>query len=185
MSKKDFASPSDNGRRIDQPIEQRIDRRAFMGGAFAMTGALSAGFAQAQTQAMEPASPRPATPAGPLRGAGLYRVEADIRDCEVEGKIPSDLNGVFYRVGADFQYKPDPRTIPFDGEGHASMFSIRNGRVDFRSRFIRNERYLAQAAAGRNLFPLYRNPYRDDPSVKGLSRSTANTHIIHHKHLLL
>jgi carotenoid cleavage dioxygenase-like enzyme len=116
---------------------------------------------------------------------GLYRLEADVRDCEIEGKIPSDLNGAFYRVGPDAQYPLHPRNIPFDGEGHVSMFRIRNGRVDYRSRYVRNERYLAQNRAGRSLFPIYRNPSQDDPSVKGLSRSTANTHIINHGNVLL
>ena len=78
-----------------------------------------------------------------------------------------------------------PRNIPFDGEGHVSMFRIKDGRVHYRSRFVRNERYLAQEKAGRILFPMYRNPAMDDPSVKGLSRSTANTHIINHQNYLL
>jgi carotenoid cleavage dioxygenase len=115
----------------------------------------------------------------------LYRLEADIHDCEVEGKVPADLNGAFYRVGPDAQYPLHPRNIPFDGEGHVSMFRIRNGRVDYRSRYVRNERYLAQDRAGRVLFPIYRNPSQDDPSVKGLSRSTANTHIFNHGSVLL
>jgi carotenoid cleavage dioxygenase len=32
---------------------------------------------------------------------------------------------------------------------------------------------------------MYRNPYMDDPRAKGLSRSTANTHVINHKGLIL
>jgi carotenoid cleavage dioxygenase len=32
---------------------------------------------------------------------------------------------------------------------------------------------------------MYRNPYMDDPSVKGKSRGTHNTHIIHHNGMLL
>jgi carotenoid cleavage dioxygenase len=119
------------------------------------------------------------------RPTSLFRLEADVRDCEVQGTIPSDLNGAFYRVGPDAQYPLHPRNIPFDGEGHASMFRIKNGRVDYRSRFVRNERYMAQDKAGRSLFPMYRNPSLDDPSVAGLSRSTANTHIMNHKDLLL
>jgi carotenoid cleavage dioxygenase len=95
------------------------------------------------------------------------------------------LNGAFYRVGPDPQYPLHPRNIPFDGEGHVSLFRIKNGRVDYKSRFVRNERWLAQDRAGRGLFPMYRNPSLDDPSVKGLSRSTANTHVINHKHYLL
>lgn len=116
---------------------------------------------------------------------GLYRVEMDVHDCEIEGRIPADLSGAFYRVGPDPQYPMHKGNIPFDGEGHVSMFRIQNGRVNYRSRFVRNERYLAQEKAGRILFPMYRNPLLDDPSVKGLSRSTANTHIIHHRDLLL
>jgi carotenoid cleavage dioxygenase len=115
----------------------------------------------------------------------LYRLEADVHDCEVTGKVPTDLNGAFYRVGPDAQYKMAPGNIPFDGEGHVSMFRIKDGRVNYRSRFVRNERYLAQEKAGRILFPMYRNPSMDDPSVKGLSRSTANTHIINHRSFLL
>ena len=65
------------------------------------------------------------------------------------------------------------------------MFRIKDGRVNYRSRYVRNERYLAQEKAGRILFPMYRNPAMDDPSVKGLSRSTANTHIINHRNYLL
>jgi carotenoid cleavage dioxygenase-like enzyme len=65
------------------------------------------------------------------------------------------------------------------------MFRIKDGRVSFKSRFVRNERYIAQEKAGRILFPMYRNPYLDDPSVKGLSRGTHNTHIIHHNGRLL
>jgi carotenoid cleavage dioxygenase len=141
---------------------------------------------QSSTTASSPGAPPPgAVPPGPPPPAPLYRLEADVRDCHVEGKIPADLNGAFYRVGPDAQYPLHPRNIPFDGEGHVSMFRIRNGRVDYRSRYVRNERYLAQDRAGRILFPIYRNPYQDDPSVKSLSRSTANTHIINYGNMLL
>ena len=115
----------------------------------------------------------------------LFRAEIDVTDCEIDGKIPADLNGAFYRTGPDAQYPLRAGNIPFDGEGHVSMFRIQDGRVNFRSRFVRNERYVAQEKAGKILFPMYRNPYMDDPSVKGKSRGTHNTHIIHHNGLLL
>ncbi len=65
------------------------------------------------------------------------------------------------------------------------MFRIKNGRVDYKSRMVKNERWLANDKARRQLFPVYRNPSMDDPSAKGLSRSTANTHIMNHKEYLL
>ena len=131
------------------------------------------------------ATPLDAIPLSMRRPTSPYKLEADVRHCDVEGKIPDDLNGAFYRVGPDPQYPLHPRNVPFDGEGHVSMFRIRNGRADYTSRFVRNERWLAQDRAGRGLFPMYRNPSLDDPSVKGLSRSTANTHVINHKQYLL
>jgi carotenoid cleavage dioxygenase len=164
-----------------------FDRRAFVAGALgaaAGLGALTSGTAQAQG-GPPPGAPAGGPPPGARRAPRLYRLEADVHDCEVTGKVPTDLNGAFYRVGPDAQYPIAPRNIPFDGEGHVSMFRIKDGRVNYRSRFVRNERYLAQEKAGRGLFPMYRNPSLDDPSVRGLSRSTANTHIINHRNYLL
>lgn len=124
-------------------------------------------------------------PGGSGPGPQLHRVESDIAELEVEGRLPADLDGVFYRVGPDAQYPLHAGNIPFDGEGHVSMFRFENGRVSFKSRFVRNQRYKAQAAAHRILFPMYRNPFMDDPSVQGLSRGTSNTHIIYHDKRLL
>jgi len=177
-----------------------FDRRTLMAGALGAAAALGAlGVADAQPPAGgPPGAGRPPGAGGPpprstdttlstlqQQQPRLYRLEADVHDCEVTGKLPADLSGAFYRVGPDAQYKMAPGNIPFDGEGHVSMFRIKDGRVHYRSRFVRNERYLAQEKAGRILFPMYRNPALDDPSVKGLSRSTANTHIINHRNMLL
>ena len=119
----------------------------------------------------------------------VHRSEADLTDCEVEGTLPAELDGVFYRVGPDPQYPKDPRyanDINFDGEGHVSMFRIKDGHVDYRSRYVRNQRWKAQNAARRSLFGMYRNPFTDDSSVKGLSRGTANTQLfLHHGKLLV
>ena len=168
-----------------------FDRRLFLAGAVGAAAGLGAlGAADAQPPRPAGAASAGGPPAGQIppemrRQARLYRLEADIHDCEVTGKVPTDLNGAFYRVGPDAQYPLAPRNIPFDGEGHVSMFRIKDGHVNYKSRFVRNERYLAQEKAGRILFPMYRNPSMDDPSVKGLSRSTANTHIINHRNYLL
>jgi carotenoid cleavage dioxygenase-like enzyme len=167
-----------------------IDRRSFVAGALgaaAGVGALLASEARAQLSEGRDLGTTAGAAIRPemRRPTSLYRLEADVHDCQVTGKVPTDLNGAFYRVGPDPQYPLHPRNIPFDGEGHVSMFRIKNGRVDYRSRFVRNDRWLAQDKARRILFPMYRNPMMDDPSVKGLSRSTANTHIMNHRNYLL
>ena len=65
------------------------------------------------------------------------------------------------------------------------MFRIQNGRVNYRSRFVRNERYLAQEKAGKILFPMYRNPVHGRSQRQGPEPQHANTHIIHHRDMLL
>jgi carotenoid cleavage dioxygenase len=161
--------------------QNKLNRRDFLGVAAGASAASLLPTAQAAEPAPAPAGPPPSA----MRAPPLFRAEMDIRSCEVDGTLPSGLNGAFYRIGPDPQYPLNPRNIILDGEGHVSVFRIKNGRVDFRSRYVKTERYLAQDKAGKSLFPLYRNPYMDDPSVKGLSRGTANTHIIHHNNLLL
>ena len=113
------------------------------------------------------------------------RAEIDLVDCEVEGTLPAGLAGTFYRVGPDFQYPPRRPNIPFDGEGHVGMFRFANGHVDYRSRYVRTQRFKAQNAARESLFGTYRNPHTDDPRVRGLSRGTANTAIVFHHGRLL
>jgi carotenoid cleavage dioxygenase-like enzyme len=163
-----------------------MDRRRFLGAAGLGAGvAATAGLATAAPANAEVLFPaeRSAFGGGGSVGGGVYRSENDLYDCEVEGKLPADLDGAFYRIGPDPQY-PKPAQfagdIPFDGEGMVSMFRIKGGHVDFKSRYVKTQRWKAQHAARRSLFGMYRNPFTDDPSVKGLSRGTANTQLFYH-----
>jgi len=156
-----------------------MNRRSFIGtlaaaGTGAVAGGLSIGAPPAKAETVHFSNPPG------LGGGGPFRSECDIRDCDVDGEIPLNIDGAFYRVGPDWQYPPMKGNIPFDGEGHVSMFRIQNGHVDFKSRYPRTQRFEAQAKARRRLFGMYRNPFTDDPSVKGVSRGTANTHVVYH-----
>lgn len=122
------------------------------------------------------------------RGWGApLRVESDARDLEVvQGEVPAELNGTLYRCGPDRQYPPMFKDDVFiDGEGMAHMFRFDNGHVDYRSRWVRNERFLLQDKARRSLFGRYRNRYTNDPSVAGKSMGTANTNAVWHGRKLL
>jgi carotenoid cleavage dioxygenase-like enzyme len=110
------------------------------------------------------------------------RIEADIYGLEViSGEVPSNIRGRFYRVGPDPQFPPLLGTdLRFNGDGMLSMFSFDSGRVDFKSRWVRTDKFELERAAGRALFGAYRNPFTDDPSVRGKIRGTANTHVMYH-----
>ena len=110
------------------------------------------------------------------------RVECDLKGLEiVEGSLPPELEGTLYRLGADRQY-PSGRTddIFIDGEGMFHMFRFHDGQVDYRSRWVRTERFKRQEAARRALFGRYRNRYTSDPSVADVHMGTANTTAMFH-----
>ncbi|MDB6082815.1 MAG: putative dioxygenase [Gammaproteobacteria bacterium] len=95
------------------------------------------------------------------------RFEADVYDCEVIGKIPTDMNGAFVRLGGDWCYPSNFNDdSPFNEDGYVSMFRFRNGRVDYKGRWVRTERFQKNSAAQRQLYGYYRNPFTDDPSVR-------------------
>jgi carotenoid cleavage dioxygenase len=109
------------------------------------------------------------------------RIEADIRDLEFEGELPAALQGSFYRCGPDPRFPPRlGDDININGDGLVSEFRFGGGGVDFRSRYVRTEKFELEAAAHKALFGMYRNPYTDDPSVAGRDRTTANTSVVYH-----
>jgi carotenoid cleavage dioxygenase-like enzyme len=104
------------------------------------------------------------------------RFEADVLDCEVEGEIPSELSGAFVRVGSDWFYPPKHADdTPFNQDGYVSTFRIKNGRANYRGRWIRTPRFLAAQEAGRQLFGYYRNPYDNEPGYQWVDKPYLNT----------
>lgn len=125
-------------------------------------------------------SPFPHTPS--FKGYNApSRIEADIFDLEIEGTLPADLNGDWYRMTPDPQYPPRLGDDFFiSGDGMISRFRFDRGHVDFRSRYVHTERFLAERKARRGLFGAYRNPFTDDPSVRTVDRTVANTSPLWH-----
>lgn len=105
------------------------------------------------------------------------RAEAVVQDLVVEGQVPADLNGAYYRLGPDPAHPPTYQGfLPImDGDGMMVMFGFRDGQVDFRSRYVQTQRYQLEHTANRSLYGPYRNPFFDDPSVRGTDRGEANT----------
>lgn len=109
------------------------------------------------------------------------RIEAEVHGLTVEGELPEGLEGTFYRVQPDPQWPPKLGwDISLNGDGLVTAFYFRDGQVDYRSRYVRTEKFEAERKARRALFGIYRNPFTDDASVAGLNRGTANTAILWH-----
>ena len=104
------------------------------------------------------------------------RYEADILECEAVGTIPADLDGMFVRLGGDWFYPPKfPDDAPLHSDGHFSSFRFKDGRVSYKSRYVRTDRFKANLEAGRQQFGYYRNRLTDEPQVRALDGTVANT----------
>ncbi|KAH8920879.1 putative lignostilbene dioxygenase [Atractiella rhizophila] len=114
------------------------------------------------------------------------RAEAEVFDCIVDGTIPPQIDGTFFRVAPDPQVVPlYPNEVNFNGDGMISAFRFRNGYVDFKNKWVRTEKLVRERRARHALIGKYRNGYTDNPLVANALRTTANTNVVNlYGHLL-
>jgi carotenoid cleavage dioxygenase-like enzyme len=113
--------------------------------------------------------------------------EYDLVDLPVEGHIPAEVSGTFFRATPDPAFPPylEDGAAVLSGDGMISALRIADGKVGFSMRYVQTERHRAEKAAGRALFGKYRNPFTDTPQVAGLDRAVANTTPVWHAGRLL
>lgn len=72
---------------------------------------------------------------------------------DVEGEIPSELNGTLFRNGPGLLDIYGQRIAhPFDGDGMICAIAFSEGRAHFRNRFVRTEEFCAEQQAERMLY---------------------------------
>ena len=111
--------------------------------------------------------------------------ECDANDLVVTGEIPRALEGALYRNGANPQFAPRGRYHWFDGDGMIHGFFFENGRVSYKNRWVRTEKWKRERAAGEALFGGIMDPTVTHESVAGVSPNAANTNIVWHAGRLL
>lgn len=116
------------------------------------------------------------------RGLNTPRhIEASAHDLYVEGTIPDEVDGVFYRAVHDPQFPPKfSSDVVLSRDGMISKVELRGGKANTAIRYVRTDRFLAEQKAGKALFGFYRNPYSDDPGVAVVDRTVANTTPYYH-----
>ncbi|MAT94906.1 MAG: carotenoid oxygenase [Halioglobus sp.] len=121
---------------------------------------------------------------GPMGPSG---VECDAPDLVIQGELPADLEGVYFRNGPDPLYPPrdGDEYHWFHGDGMIQRFEFAAGRVSWRNRWVRTEKYALERAAGESLFGVLGNPLKADPAVASEHYNTANTHVVWHGGRLL
>jgi len=74
----------------------------------------------------------------------------------VEGALPVGLQGSLFRNGPGrFERGENRKNHLLDGDGMIQAFDFRDGTVRYRNRFVRTEKYCAEQAAGRLLYPTW------------------------------
>jgi all-trans-8'-apo-beta-carotenal 15,15'-oxygenase len=125
------------------------------------------------------------------RGAWLARAfepqaERDVVSARVEGRIPAELRGTFYRIGpSTLAVGGDPNRHWFDGDGMVCAFGFGPGSVTFRNRFVETPWFARERIAGRRLFSSFASLA---PTLRGHLRrpkNPANTNIVPYEGRLL
>ncbi|MBR7800844.1 carotenoid oxygenase family protein [Undibacterium fentianense] len=114
----------------------------------------------------------------PLRGYQGQDVSCD--QAWIEGTIPTDLRGDFFRNGPGLFERGGQRYHHwFDGDGmvHAWRFSERS--VSHQARFVRTKKFIAEQQAGEFLVPAFGTAIRPKiPLRSSDTMNTANTNVI-------
>lgn len=87
------------------------------------------------------------------KGYRSLREEYDYWIDDIEGQLPSDLNGTLFRNGPGLLDINGQRIHhPFDGDGMICAFSFVNGRAHFRNRYVQTQAFLEEQQAGKILY---------------------------------
>lgn len=83
-----------------------------------------------------------------VQGEDSYRIDPE----DIEGAIPSDLEGSFFRNGPGLTELGGHRLHPFDGHGMLFRASFQSGDVHVANRFVRTKAYVEETSANQILY---------------------------------
>lgn len=110
--------------------------------------------------------------------------EYDAYDLEVIGEIPNDLSGVYVRNTENPVHEPIGLYHPFDGDAMVHLMSFRDGKAEYRNRFVRTKGFLAEAEAGRSLWAgIAENPKKSERrgwGAHGGIKDSSSTDVVIH-----
>lgn len=78
--------------------------------------------------------------------------EYDANDLEVIGRIPQDLDGIYFRNTENPVHEAIGLYHPFDGDGMIHAMSFQDGQARYCNRFVRTRAFVAEQEAGQALW---------------------------------
>lgn len=114
-------------------------------------------------------------------------IEESYEIIEMDGEIPGELCGTYYRNGPQQSTRKGPLMRHwFDGDGMVQAVRFRDGRAWYLNRFVRTRKFVDEERAGKLLYPSFATP---GPSFRRRFLrppvNPANTNILSHGGRLL
>jgi len=97
----------------------------------------------------------------------------------VEGTLPGELSGVYFRNGPNPQFEPRQRYHWFDGDGMVHAVRFDGGRATYRNRWVRTDALALELASGEALWNGLLEPRQGNPDGFP-EKDSSNTDVIVH-----
>jgi carotenoid cleavage dioxygenase len=92
----------------------------------------------------------------------------------VEGELPADLRGAYFRNGPNPRHQPGNRYHPFDGDGMVHAVYFDEAGASYRNRYVATAALAEELASGRSVSPGVMGPFDYSVSRFGI-KDTSNT----------
>lgn len=97
----------------------------------------------------------------------------------VEGRIPADLDGVFFRNGPGrFELGGERYHHWFDGDGFAQRWQISQGKASHRGKFVATQKFTDESQAGQFLYPGFGTQVNRRGIKSNDTMNAANTNLL-------
>ncbi len=112
--------------------------------------------------------------------AGLTGQDLNAEGLAIEGRWPRELQGQYFRNGPSLMQRGGKRYRHwFDGDGLMQAWTMRDGKISHRARFVQTEKFRAEAEAGRFLLPAFGTAVPAERPVRSAdSVNVANTSVL-------
>lgn len=114
-------------------------------------------------------------------------VETDQQELEVIGHIPNNICGTFYRNGPNPHFKSYHNYHLFDGDGMIHAFHINNGKVKYRNKWIKTEKFIIESKIGKAIFGGILDFKGNNLSIETVNKgyNTSNTNVVYYNGQLI
>lgn len=111
---------------------------------------------------------------------GLNGQDLAAQDLPIEGRLPSQLRGVYYKNGPALMARGGERYQHwFDGDGLVQAWRFGEGKVSHQARFVQTAKFKAESAAGRFLVPAFGTAIEARMPTRGSDgMNVANTSVL-------